>query len=376
MKKFRILIALALCAACSIKAQEVQPQVPEGIQAKDIKDIKDINELKQSEQYVYGEVIEVLTDENENVSLAQQKSIAKMQTHVIEIFGERLKMEKKDVQEIWDVIDDKCQNVVIKKGDLLRVLSYIAKDAIFGTKTKKPGEIDEWFPARPDTTSSGGATTILPDTTNVATQPAKADSTIIAQPTDPKTPADTIGKTVPPVIVTYSLTLNATEGGRVNGAGKYKEGTTVTIEALPAEGYNFTGWATLAGDTLSNAQRYDYTMGSKETTLTACFVKKPAPAPVVEVPALCETLMAQKTYARLMSFLKAEKSQQKLMYGNFDTMQYPEKCYVVIVDKATRVITAVLDKGETDRMNFVTKKNDRYTNYRGGNYAIIFIQEY
>ena len=87
-------------------------------------------------------------------------------------------------------------------------------------------------------------------------------------------------------------------------------------------------------------------------------------------------MIAKKTYSKLMSYLKAEKSQQKLMFGNFDTMQYPAKCYVAVVDKATRAIVAVLDKGQTDRMNFVTQKMDRYENYKGGNYAVIFVQEY
>ena len=78
----------------------------------------------------------------------------------------------------------------------------------------------------------------------------------------------------------------------------------------------------------------------------------------------------------LMSYLKTEKSQQKLMFGNYDTMQYPAKCYVAVVDKSTRAIVAVLDKGQTDRMNFVTQKMDRYENYKGGDYAVIFVQEY
>ena len=64
------------------------------------------------------------------------------------------------------------------------------------------------------------------------------------------------------------------------------------------------------------------------------------------------------------------------MYGSARTMQRPEKCYIVLTDKTSGSIVAVLDKGETDRMNFVTKKMDRFRNYEGGNYRAIFVQEY
>ena len=78
----------------------------------------------------------------------------------------------------------------------------------------------------------------------------------------------------------------------------------------------------------------------------------------------------------LMRYLNQEKRYHRLMFGNSSAMQRPEKCYVVILDKTTQGIVSVLDKGETERMNFVTKKMDRYSNYRNGNYAAVFVQEY
>lgn len=350
MKKFRILIALALCVASGLKAQEVQPGTPEENKPIEINDVKDINELKQSEQYVYGEVIDVLMDDNENVSLAQQKSIAKMQTHVIEIFGERLKMDKKDVQEIWDVIDDKCQNVIIKKGDLLRVLSYIAKDAIFGTKTKNPEDIKMWFPPRetvgPTTKtiviseSSESETSVLPAASASAT--GLPQSGIKEDPAPAPAPEDTVKTHLSDVPENVAVAPATPEQPK-------------TAEAKPEP----------KPDPVSISQPVKV-----EPT--------PAPAPVVEVkvPALCQELMSQKTYGKLMAFLKNGKNRHELMYGNADTMQYLEKCYVIVVDKSTRAIVGVLDKGESDRMNFMTKKTDRYTNYKGGNYAVIFVQEY
>lgn len=67
-----------------------------------------------------------------------------LQAHVIEVFAKRLHMEPKDVQEIWDVIDDKCQNIVVRKGDLFRVFSYIVKDAVgLGRKKPKEGDVEK-----------------------------------------------------------------------------------------------------------------------------------------------------------------------------------------------------------------------------------------
>ena len=103
---------------------------------------KEINGIKLSEEAVYADVVELALDDNEAISLAQQKSINLLQTHVIEIFAKRMNMSKADVQEIWDVIDDKCQNIVVRKGDLLRVFSYIMKDAI-GLGPKKPKKDEE-----------------------------------------------------------------------------------------------------------------------------------------------------------------------------------------------------------------------------------------
>ncbi len=42
---------------------------------------------------------------------------------------------------------------------------------------------------------------------------------------------------------TYALTLSASEGGTVTGAGTYAEGTTVLIKAIPNDGYKFVKWS-------------------------------------------------------------------------------------------------------------------------------------
>ena len=50
-------------------------------------------------------------------------------------------------------------------------------------------------------------------------------------------------ETQAPVLVQYTLTVTAGEGGTVSSEGAtYDEGTEVTITASPTEGYRFTGW--------------------------------------------------------------------------------------------------------------------------------------
>ncbi len=46
-----------------------------------------------------------------------------------------------------------------------------------------------------------------------------------------------------PSTQTHTLTLSASEGGTVTGAGEYAEGTTVLIKAIPNEGYKFVKWS-------------------------------------------------------------------------------------------------------------------------------------
>ena len=100
------------------------------------------------------------------------------------------------------------------------------------------------------------------------------------------------------------------------------------------------------------------------------------PAPEVSVPELCQNIIAKENFDTIYRFLQQEKTYQRLMYGTAKTMQRPEKCYIVLTDKTTGALVAVLDKGQSDRMNFVTKKMDHFRNYQGGNYKAIFVQEY
>ena len=72
-------------------------------------------------------------------------------------------------------------------------------------------------------------------------------------------------------IVYYTLTLiaNPTDGGTLTGAGTYEEGTSVTVTATAAEGYEFNNW-TENGSVVSTNASYTFTI-SGDRTLVANF---------------------------------------------------------------------------------------------------------
>ena len=67
-------------------------------------------------------------------------------------------------------------------------------------------------------------------------------------------------------IVYYTVTLSANpaDGGSVNGAGTYEEGTSVTVTATPAEGYSFVNW-TEDGTAVSADAAYTFTISGNRT---------------------------------------------------------------------------------------------------------------
>ena len=63
---------------------------------------------------------------------------------------------------------------------------------------------------------------------------------------DEETPSQNTVQTTTPepetVVVQYTLTVTAGEGGSVTDGGTFDDGTEVIITASPIEGYRFTGW--------------------------------------------------------------------------------------------------------------------------------------
>ena len=70
------------------------------------------------------------------------------------------------------------------------------------------------------------------------------------------------------IVTTFTVTVDTSGNGTVTGAGTYKEGETVTLTALPAEGWRFVKWSD--GTTSST---YTLTI-SGDKTLTAEFARK------------------------------------------------------------------------------------------------------
>lgn len=303
-------IALLLFLSVSVIGSYAQEIINEEIRAKE----DSIFDIKVSEQAHYAEVtIDFITKDDKDVDAAEMNARRLLQTHVIEIFSKRFNMNNQDVQEIWDVIDDKCQNVEIKHGDLLSVFSYIAKDAfkgLFGSKKMKP---------------------LTPD-----------DSLILFGPKE---------KVVLP---------------KVEPVVTEKEETTEMVETK-AEVKNVT-------ETQVVEEEKTETVAAEPEVKPEVKVLEPEPKEVV-VPTLCQTMIAKENYQLLMQFLDQEMTYGRLFFGGLNRMQRPEKCYVVIFEKATGKIVAVLDKGESNRMNFMTQKEDRHDNYGRGEYGKIFIQE-
>lgn len=351
-------MALGISASI-VSAQEMTPE--EEIQSK-----REINEIKWNENAVYADVVEYMADDSEKtVTVAQQKSMQLLQTHVIEIFAKRMHMEKEDVQEIWDVIDDKCQNIEVRKGDIVRVFTYIMKDAI-GLSRSKPKEKDlaEYFGPKPAKEEKTTAIAASPDKSilsNISDTVATPQESVILR-------SDSVGVFLKEVVNVTDSATNVSQNVDIQA----KEQVTVPLSVEQKMS---------TPDNVSNSSIVKKEVPNQEVKpVLATTTIEPQNAPVkpveIKVPELCQTLLKQKDMTTLLSFLDTEKTYEKLIYGNYRAMRNPEECYIVILEKSTRKIVTVLGKGKNERMNFVTKKIDNYNNYRGGgNYSAVFVQE-
>lgn len=101
-------------------------------------------------------------------------------------------------------------------------------------------------------------------------------TTISASEINTKTHTLTNNVTITPVwkatTSTVTVTTNATNG-TVTGAGVYEEGTSVTLTATAATGYQFKNW-TVAGAEVSTANPYTFT-ANEDVTVTANFEETP-----------------------------------------------------------------------------------------------------
>ena len=267
---------------------------------------KEINSIKKTGEAVYADVYQEATTEEAALSEAEQKSKEMLKTHVYEIFSKRMGMSKEDVREIWKVLESKCKHIVVKRGDLFRVFTYVMKNAV---GSSDPTDLI--------------AENTQPATSNNISTPEQV-TTSAPKPEPAPAPKPEVKPEPKPVVPT----------------------SAPKPEPKP------------------------------EPAPVSTPKPEPATQSEVVVPVLCKTIIEKGNFDNVYKYLKREKAYQRLMYGTARNMQYPEKCYIVLTNKGTGEIVAVLDKGQSERMNFVTMKMDRYSNYRGGNYSAIFIQEY
>lgn len=69
-------------------------------------------------------------------------------------------------------------------------------------------------------------------------------------------------------VYTVTASIDPAGSGTVTGAGKYQEGTEVTITATPAEGYTFGGWQE-GGVTVSESAAYTFTVTGNRAFVAA-----------------------------------------------------------------------------------------------------------
>ena len=83
------------------------------------------------------------------------------------------------------------------------------------------------------------------------------------------------------VVLTYSVSLGATEGGIVRGAGIFQADTSVTVTATPQNGYRFVEWRE-NGAKVSEDASYTFKI-TKSRELTAVFEEETSPVPTTYI---------------------------------------------------------------------------------------------
>ena len=381
MKKIVLYVVLVVCSFC-VNAQELSPEEVAKLK-------KEMNDIKRSEDFVFAEgFAEYLSDEGDKaVSQATQQSMMKLQTQVMTVFAQHLHMSKEDVQAIWDVIEDKCQNVEITAGDVTRSFFYVSKEVLSGimpdinlfpNRKKKAEQLEAATPAptpvaQPEIAQAEPikAEPVVAQVVEAKKeeQEVKVEETVKAEETvaveEKKAEPETKAAEVQTQVVVQTQTTQVAvvtqtvEEAKQEAAAVKSEAETVKSEPVVVE------------------------TPKKETPVVETPAPAPAPEPApapaavkVAVPDLCQAMLDKKNYKALISYLQTEKAYEKLIYGPESRMARTAQCYIVIVDKATQNIVTVLDKGVTERVNFVTGAKDELDNYMlAGGYLAIFVQE-
>jgi len=110
--------------------------------------------------------------------------------------------------------------------------------------------------------------TSTPTATPTATPGATPSPTVIPTPSVTPTPTP-----MPGVTYTISAAASPASGGTATGSGKYDAGTTVTVQAVPNNGFNFVNW-TENGSIVSTSATYQFSPLANRT-LVANFIAYP-----------------------------------------------------------------------------------------------------
>lgn len=382
MKKIKLFFLLLTCAV-GLNAQDIPS-------AEDAAKKKEINQIKLSEEAVYADVMQPAATPEEAIEQSKARTFTLLQTHVVEAVVKDLNMSREDAKKLWSELESKCHHIVVSQMDMYRVFTYIMRaDLMPGAATAQP-------------TEAAVATEVAPVVAVAVAQPVQAAPGVAAQPADSalvaqaqpveavvpvSQPADTVAaapviQPVQPVQAAPVVAAQPVQAVQPVDSAMVAQAQPVQTVAPVAQPADSAAAAVVAQpvQAVQAAPVQAAPVVAVQPVQAAQPVVEPEPEPepeiVVEIPALCQTMIDKGNMSDLMRFLNTEKNYQRLMYGNSSTMQYPEKCYIVIIDKETREIVSVLDKGQRERMNFITKEMDRYSNYRRGNYAAVFVQEY
>lgn len=355
MRPYKLYLSAFLLLCCMHTAAQTSAAPTD----EEITKKKEINKIKLSEEAIYADVMEMATDDAESITLAQRKSRDMLQAHVIEVFAKRMKMEKKDVQEIWDVIDDKCQNIIVKKGDLFRVFSYIMKDALGLTpKHPKKGDMEKYL----ETPGTPTATEV--NTSDMAQ----------AEPESIET-----AETAAPQIQEGTPQLQEDKPQLQKDKPQLQEAEPQPQEAEPQpQEAEAQPQQVQVQEPQSQPEKAEVPETPAPAPQPIPQAEQPTatPVPVIEMPDRVKTLFDKSSINEVVRYLNTEKQNHTLVYGSMQTMQNQEKCYVIIIDKATQKVVTILGKGSGNRINYTTGQPDHLNNYKGGKHSAIFVQEY
>lgn len=350
MKKLSYLFILLLFPIVAF-AQEATVQ--------DKENKEKIKEIKLSEDYVYADAVT-----EENLSEAQQNSMDLLRANVNAIFAERFHMSKEDVEDIWDVIEDKCQNVTIKKGDLFRVFTYIMKDYLFPGKKKKKVKNEELAEVKPSKDE------ILPDEIEEVSEalvmihcrrPHKmrswafvpeAEPDVTSQPEPQQTQETGESKAT-----LQDKAQEVVSEVTVIHRGCYGGSRCVTTSVATEEPDDYYG-------DCHSCYSSEEPIAAEPEDITVSSSSAPALDPIVK------ELLEIQTYKELISLLDQKKEEGTLIYGRIKTMRSPDRCYLAIFKKS-EVIT-ILGKGDKERLNLKTNTEDSLNNYKG--HGVIWFQ--